>query len=305
MASYAIIAYEYQRERCFRVDIRTMQYFLAVVREGTISAAAESLHVAQPSLSRQMKELEAELGTSLFIRGNRQIALTDEGMVLRRRAEEMVQLMQLTEDEISRVKNRLTGSVHIGAGESRAFRYLARTAGSLIRDYPDIRIHITSGDTEDLTDELDNGLIDFAVIFTDVDYSKYRAIQLPPEDRFGVLMPKTCELAQKDEVTPKDLADIPLITSRASLQQMESSEELRNLRIIGSYNLINNASLMVEEEACFVLGFDGLINTTGNSGLCFRPLKGQKKTAGAIIWKKYQSFSPAVQLFIDRMKEWL
>ena len=284
------------------MDIRVMKYFLAVVREGTISAAAEYLHVAQPSLSRQMKELEAEFGAPLFIRGNRKIALTDEGMVLRRRAEEMVQLMQLTEDEISRVRNRLTGSIRIGAGESQAFRYLARTAGRLIREYPDIRFHITSGDTPDLTDELDSGLIDFALIFTDVDYSKYRAILLPPEDRFGVLMPKDCTLAQKKEIAPKDLADIPLLTSRAALTRMESADELRGLRFVGSYNLINNASLMVEEGACLVLGFDKLINTAGNSRLCFRPLKGQKETAGAVIWKKYQPFSPAVQMFIDRMK---
>ena len=155
------------------MDIRTMQYYLAVVREGTISAAAEALHVAQPSLSRQMKELEEELGAPLFERGNRKITLTEEGMILRKRAEEMVRLMQMTEEEISQVKNHISGSVRIGAGESISFHYLSRAAARLFEEHPDIRFHITSGDTQDLMDELNNGLIDFAVIFTDVDHTLY------------------------------------------------------------------------------------------------------------------------------------
>ena len=179
------------------MDIRTMQYYLAVVREGTISAAAEALHVAQPSLSRQMKELEEELGASLFIRGNRKITLTEEGMVLRKRAEEMIRLMQMTEEEISQIKNHISGSVRIGAGESYSFHYLSRTAASLANDHPDIRFHITSGDTQDLMDELNDGLIDFAVIFTEADHSLYQSIELPAEDGFGVLMPKDCPLAHK------------------------------------------------------------------------------------------------------------
>lgn len=172
------------------MDIRTMQYYLAVVREGTISAAAQALHVAQPSLSRQMKELEDELGTTLFVRGNRKITLTEEGMVLRKRAEEIVRLMQMTEDEISQIKNHISGSVRIGAGESWAFHYLSRAAASIAEEHPDIRFHIISGDTHDLMDELNNGLIDFALIFTDVDHTLYQSIELPAEDSFGLLMPK-------------------------------------------------------------------------------------------------------------------
>ena len=143
------------------MDIRTMQYYLAVVREGTISAAAEALHVAQPSLSRQMKELEKELGAELFVRGNRRITLTAEGVVLRKRAEEMVRLLQMTEEEISRVKNHVSGPVRIGAGESRSFHYLSRTAANLAAQHPDIRFHITSGDTRDLMNELADSLTPF------------------------------------------------------------------------------------------------------------------------------------------------
>ena len=284
------------------MDIRTMQYYLAVVREGTISAAAEALHVAQPSLSRQMKELEEELGVSLFVRGNRRITLTEEGMVLRKRAEEMVRLMQMTEEEISQIKDHVTGSVRIGAGESISFHYLSRTAASLAKEHPDIKFHITSGDTQDLMDELNNGLIDFAVIFTDVDHTLYQSITLPAEDSFGVLMPKDCALAGKDEIRFSDLEGMPVIVSRASLPYFTGSEQMSRLYIAATYNLIYNASLLVEDGLGYAICFDSLINTSGNSPLCVRPLVPQIKIAGNLIWKKYQILSPAVQMFIDRMR---
>ena len=283
------------------MDIRTMQYFLAVIREGTISAAAESLHVAQPSLSRQMKDLEEALSVTLFERGNRKITLTEEGQVLRRRAEEVVRLMQLTQAEIAQVKHRLTGSIRIGAGESQAFRYFAETAAALLKEHPDVQLHITSGDTQDLMDELDNGLIDFALIFTEYDHERFRSIQLPAADRFGVLMRRDHPLASKVEIRLEELAGVPIMISRASQSYWESVTETRRLNIIGTYNLIFNASLLVESGACCTLGFEKLINTTGDSALCFRPLAGQKKTSGALIWKKYQTFSPAVQLFINHI----
>lgn len=285
------------------MDIRTMQYYLAVVREGTISAAAEALHVAQPSLSRQMKDLEEELGVSLFERGNRKITLTEEGMVLRKRAEEMVRLMQMTEEEISSIKNHVSGSVRIGAGESISFHYLSRAAASLAEEHPDIRFHITSGDTQDLMDELQNGLIDFAVIFTDVDHTLYQSLPLPAEDSFGVLMPKDSPLAEKDVIHWSDLKGLPVIVSRASLPYFTGAEDLSSLNIVATYNLIFNASLLVEDGLGYAICFDRLINTTGDSTLCVRPLVPQIRNAGNLIWKKYQIFSLAVQLFIDRVRE--
>lgn len=283
------------------MEIRIMQYYLAVVREGTISAAAEALHVAQPSLSRAMKELEEELGVTLFVRGNRRITLTEEGMVLRKRAEEMVRLMQLTEDEISQVRNSVSGSVRIGAGESAVFHYLSRTASEIAEEYPDIRFHVTSGDTQDLIDELNNGLLDFALIFTDVDHTLYQSITLPAEDSFGVLMPENCPLSEKRSIDFSDLKDLPVIVSRASLPYLSGLENA-HLNIVATYNLIYNASLMVEDGLGYAICFDSLINTTGDSKLCIRPLVPTIKTAGNLIWKKYQILSPAVQLFIDRMR---
>ena len=284
------------------MDIRAMQYYLAVVREGTISAAAKALHVSQPSLSRQMKELEEELGAELFVRGNRRITLTEEGMVLRKRAEEIVHLMKMTEDEITQIKDHISGSVRIGAGESWSFHYLSRTAASLAAEHPDIRFHITSGDTQDLMDELDNGLIDLAVIFTDVDYTRYQSIELPTEDYFGLLMPKDCPLAKKEQIHFSDLERLPVIISRAAGPYLASLADLSSLNVIATYNLVYNASLLVEDGLGYAICFDKLINTSGDSPLCFRPIVPRIKNAGNLIWKKYQIFSPAVQMFIDRIQ---
>ena len=284
------------------MDIRTMQYYLAVVREGTISAAAKALHISQPSLSRQMKELEEELGAALFVRGNRRITLTEEGMVLRKRAEEMLHLMKMAEDEIAQIKNHISGSVRIGAGESWSFHYLSRTAASLAKEHPDIRFHITSGDTQDLMDELDNGLIDFAVIFTNVDHTLYQSIELPAEDSFGLLMPKDCPLAEKEEIRLSDLKGLPVIVSRASFPYFAGSEELSSLHVVATYNLVYNASLLVDDGLGYAICFDKLINTSGDSRLCLKPIIPKIKNAGYLIWKKYQTFSPAVQMFIDRIR---
>ena len=285
------------------MDIRTMQYYLAVVREGTISAAAQALHVAQPSLSRQMKELEEELGVTLFVRGNRKITLTEEGMVLRKRAEEMVRLMQMTEEEISQIKNHISGSVRIGAGESWSFHYLSRAAASIAAEHPDIRFHITSGDTQDLMDELNNGLIDFAVIFTEVDHTLYHSIELPAEDSFGLLMPKDCPLAEKPEIRLSDLRGLPVIISRAAEPYLTGVGGVSSLNVAATYNLVYNASLLVEDGLGYAICFDKLINTTGDSPLCMRPIVPAMKSTGYLIWKKYQVFSPAVQMFIDRVRE--
>lgn len=285
------------------MEIRTMEYYLAVVREGNISAAAKALHIAQPSLSRQMKDLEDELHTTLFVRGNRKITLTEEGMILRKRAEEMVQLAQMTQEEISQVRNHMTGTIKIGAGESRAFHYLSLAASKLIQTNPNIHLQIVSGDTEDLMDQLNNGLLDFAFIFTEVDHTLYQSITLPEEDHFAVLMPKTSPLAQKEVINATDLNNLPIIVSRASYPFFSNSEAFSSLNIVAIYNLIYNASLLVEDGCGYAICFDHLINTSGKSNLCIRPLVPTIKTAGHLIWKKYQMLSPAVQLYIKQVKE--
>lgn len=209
----------------------------------------------------------------------------------------------MTKEEISQIKNNIAGSIRIGAGESLAFHYLSRTAAELLQDYPDIKFHITSGDTQDLMDELDNGLIDFAVIFTEVDPALYQSIELPVSDVFGVLMPKGDMLAEKECLRITDLKGRPVIISRASEPYYTGTDTLAGINIIGTYNLIYNASLMVEDGLGLALCFDKILNTTGESPLTFRPLIPELRVTGSLIWKKYQVFAPAVQMFIQKIRE--
>lgn len=284
------------------MDIRIMEYYLAVVREGNISAAAQALHMSQPGLSRQMRDLEEELGVTLFERGSRRIRLTEEGMILRRRAEEMVHLMQITEGEIFGARHNLSGEVHIGAGESRSFHHISEAAGKIHAEYPDIRFTITSGDTEDLMEQLENGLIDAALIFTDYDRGLYQGIRLPKEDRLGILMRKDDPLSKKEIISVSDLEEQPLIVPRAAAGLLSSDPAFAKMKIVTIYNLIYNASLFVEDRVGYAVGFDGLINVTGDSALTFRPLETQILQAATVIWKRYESFTPAVNLFLDYMK---
>lgn len=285
------------------MDIRIMEYFLAITREGNISAAADALHVSQPALSRQIKDLEDELGVTLFERGSRRIRLTEEGMILKRRAEEMVQLMQMTESEISLAHSKLSGEVHIGAGESRSFHVLSEIASMIREEHPDVVFTVTSGDTADLLDKLNSGLIDLALIFTDYDRTLYQAIRIKEADKLGVLMRKDSPLADKDVISIDELYDVPTIISRAMYSSMGGDPLLEKLHITAVYNLIYNASVLVEDGLGYAICFDGLINVSGDSPLTFRPLKQSLSKNGTVIWKKYQVFSPAVNLFISLLKD--
>lgn len=285
------------------MDIRVMEYYLAVIREGNISSAAETLHISQPALSRQIKDLEEELGVTLFERGSRKIKLTEEGKILRKRAEEIVHLMQMAEGEISAVHNHLSGEIHIGAGESLAFHHISKIAGKIHETYPDITFTINSGDTKDLMEQIDEGLIDIALIFTEYDHTVYQGIQLPEEDRLSLLMRKDDPLSQKEAVSLSELRDLPLIVPRSAVDRITSNPALADINIVGIYNLIFNASLFVEDGVGYAIGFDGLINTTGESKLTFRPLDRQLVQSGSIIWKKYGVYTPAVNLFLNYIKE--
>ena len=253
--------------------------------------------------SDQIRDLEEELGVTLFERGSRRIRLTEEGRIFRRRAEEMVHLIQITESEISQARNNLSGEVHIGAGESLAFHHLSKIAGKLHREYPKICFTITSGDTADLMDQLENGLIDIALIFTDYDHSHYQGVRLPVEDRLGILMRADDPLAGKESVSISDLKELPLTIPRAAADQISSDPILSGMNIVAVYNLIFNASLFVTDGVGYAIGFEGLINVSGNSPLTFRPFEKPTYQAGTVIWKKYEMFTPAVNLFLDQLKK--
>lgn len=289
------------------MELRVLQYFLAVTREQSISGAAEALHLSQPTLSRQLKEMEEELGKQLMIRGNRRITLTEEGMILRKRAEEIMELVRKAEEEISLSDDVIAGDITIGAGETDSIRFLVKAAKELQKKYPLIHLHIFSGDKATITEQLDKGLVDFGLVFGDVDTSKYEYIKLRRHDTWGVLMLRNSPLAKKKSITAEDLLDKPLIISRQAFQNHEFrdffpyGEEKPN--IVATYNLLFNGSLMVEEGMGYAICFDNIINVSGNSKLCFVPLAPKLESGMSIVWKKYQIFPKAVERFIQKLQE--
>ncbi len=284
------------------MEFRVLKYFLAVTREQSISAAAQSLHLSQPTLSRQLKDMEEELGKKLFIRSNRKITLTQEGMLLRKRAEEILELMQKTQTEISLSDETIAGDKYIGAGETEGVRSLVKSVYELRKNCPLVHLHIISGDKSTVLEELDHGLIDFALIFGDINSTRYDSITLPSVDCFGVMMKKNDPLALKKIITPEDLLNKPLIVSRQILRDnnLPSLFGLKEeqLNIVGSYNLLFNGSLMVEEDLGYAICFDNIINTTGKSKLCFRPLSVEIQPKMSLAWKKYQVFTKPAEKFL-------
>ncbi len=288
------------------MELRVLQYFLAIAREQSIVRAAESLHLSQPTLSTQMKALEKELGKQLLIRGtkgSRKVTLTEEGMILRKRAEEILDLVRKTEREISLSDDVIVGDVYIGTGETDAVRCIAKAARELYEVYPGIHYHIASGNAGFVFEQLDKGLIDFGIVFGAVDSSRYNSILLPYRETWGVLMRKDSPLSCKAEILPEDLWDKPLIISRQSLAESWLGRKSSELKIVATYNLLFNASLMVEEGLGYAIGFDKIISTSGGSALCFRPLYPVREEGMSIVWKKYQVFSKASEKFMRKIKE--
>lgn len=292
------------------MELRVLQYFLAIAREQSIVRAAQSLHLSQPTLSTQIKNMEEELGKQLLIRGtkgSRKVTLTEEGMILRKRAEEILDLVKKTENEITASDSIIIGDVYIGAGETDGMLLLARAAGTLRADYPGIHYHISSGNAAFVQERLDKGLIDFGIVFGSPDLKKYEALKLPDEDVWGVLMPKDAPLAEKETISPKDLWDKPLIVSQQETDGGRLSQwlgrSLSSLNITVTYNLLFNASLFVEEGLGYAISFDRIINTSGNSRLTFRPLSPKLTVEMSIIWKKYQIFSKPAEKFLQVLTE--
>lgn len=287
------------------MEIRVLQYFLAVAREQSISAAAQSLHLSQPTLSTQLKALEQELGRQLLIRGtkgSRKVTLTEEGMILRKRAEEILTLVDRAQEEIVHGDGEVEGEVSIGAGETDTVRLFARAAGRLRRQHPGIRLRISSGNADFVLEQLDKGLIDFGLLFSEVDDHKYQSMAIPLQDTWGVLMRKDAPLAEKETISPQDLWDKPLILShqRGGGVFQWLGREPSQLSIVATYNLVYNASLLVDEGLGYALCFDKLINTQGSS-LTFRPLDPPILAEATVVWKKYQVFSKAARLFLEEL----
>ncbi|MEH7452846.1 LysR family transcriptional regulator [Gottfriedia acidiceleris] len=293
------------------MELRVLRYFLTVAREGSITGAADFLHITQPTLSRQIKDLEQELGKKLFTRSSHSIILTEEGMILRKRAEEIVDMVDKLEAEFSSMEETISGDVYIGSGETEAMKQIARVVKNLQLSYPSIRYHLYSGNEDDVTERLDKGLLDFGILIQPADLSKYNYINIPANDVWGVVMRKDSPLALKNTIQAGDLLDVPLICSRQAMKKTFSknefadwfSEEFDKLNIVTSYNLAYNAAIMVEEGIGYAIVLDKIVNTSSDSKLCFRPLEPRLESGLNIVWKKHQVFSVAANLFLRKIQE--
>lgn len=290
------------------MEFRLLQYFLAIVREESISAASEYLHITQPTLSRQMKELEDSFGKQLFIRGNRKITLTEDGMLFRKRAEEIISLVEKTQAEMLTTDTSLSGDIYIGCGESKSMKIITKAVYKMQKNYPLVKFHFFSGNAEDVRDKIDSGLIDFGVLIEPTNMSKYDFIKLPTTDTWGVLMRKDNPLASLDFITATNIKDKTIICSNQHMVKNEIAGWLggneRRLNIVTTYNLLYNVSLLVEDmDDGYVLCLDGIINTTGNSPLCFRPLEPKLEVALDFVWKKYQLFSKPAEYFLNLVQK--
>lgn len=292
------------------MEIRVLRYFLAIAREGSITNAADFLHVTQPTLSRQIKDLEDELGQKLFNRQSHSMDLTAEGRILRRRAEEIVAMVDKTEAEFSAMEGEISGDIYIGGGETEAVKLIAEIAKELQNDYPNIHYHLYSGNAEDVTERLDKGLLDFGILVQPADISKYDYMNIPAKDVWGVVMRKDSTLAEKESICKDDLLDVPLICSRQAISQERSRNEFADwfgsdfdkLDIVTTFNLFYNAAIMVDAGIGYAITIDKLANTSEESNLCFRPLAPRLEAGLNIIWKKYPVFSAAAEQFLKRLQ---
>ena len=287
------------------MEIRTLRYFLAVAREENMTRAAEQLHVTQPTLSKTLRALEDELGKKLFTRRSFSIRLTDEGVLLRNRAEDLVSMADKITQEFVTLDDITGGDIYLGLAESYQIRLLARAIREFRRQYPELHYHITSGDTEQVTEKLDKGLLDFSVLAEMPDTAKYNYLVFPSADVWGLVFPKEDPLSEKKVITVDDLAGLPLFCSEQSWTNdipRWCGDRMQDLRLEGSFRLSYNGSLFAREGLGYLLTFDHLIDTSPSSGLVFRPLEPRLENRLYLIWKKYQMLSPIADRFLQHLQ---
>lgn len=287
------------------MDIKELRYFIAVAECGSISKAAEKLFVTQPNLSRQLMKLEEETGQKLLIRGNKKSELTEAGRLLYKRATEITELMDRTQSELRSDGDEVFGTVCIGGGESYAVGLIAKAAKEVSDMFPGIKFDFFSGDTDAVTEKLDKGLIDFGILIEPSNLEKYNSLRLPLTDKWGILMRKDSPLSEKEYITKEDLNGLPLLFSVHSFKKNNVTawfcKDLDKLNVVATYNLIYNASLMVEQGMGYAVGLKGIINTSGDSTLCFRPFFPILETHLDVAWKKNGELSKASKIFLERL----
>lgn len=288
------------------MEIRVLRYFIEIAREGSMTAAADVLHVSQSALSKQMKELETELGKKLFRRGSRSVSLTDEGILLRRRAEDILDMVDKTTDEFKAIDDLQGGDVYLGCAESYLISSVARKIKNFKNHYPLFRYHIISGDRTVVLDRLDRGLLDFGVVVEMPNLDRYQYLELPGADTWGVLMPKEHPLAKNKTIHAEDLYGEELICSEQSVEvdiPRWCGKKIDRLNFTGSTNLAYNGSVFVKEGLGLMLTFEHIVQPSKENGLVFRPLEPKLENKMYLIWKKYQVFTPIAKRLLDEFLE--
>lgn len=290
------------------MELTALRYFLAVAKEGNMTSAAASLHISQPALSYQIARLEEELGRQLFIRTNRSMELTEDGMFLRGRAEEILTLADQTQKDLQSESEDIYGDIYIGAAESRSVHFLAEVIADIRKQYPHILFHFHSGNYDDVYERMNRGSLDFALMIEPFDFQNLERIILPVKDRMGIFIRKDHPLAQKKCVTSDDLRNLPLLlTVRSNLSVMDFAQQFgipeNELIMAGSGNLIYNLAILAEHEIGAILSIEGLVNTGSDSSLTFIPFEPLTERRLVFAWKQYRPLSRAAQLFLDKVKE--
>jgi len=288
------------------MEIRTLRYFLAIAGEENMSHAAEKLHVTQPTLSKAMKSLEEELGKKLFIRHSFSIQLTEEGRLLQKRAEDLVSLADKIEKEFMSLDDIQGGELYFGLAESYQIRFLAREIKAFKKQYPQLHYHITSGDTEQVIEKLNKGLLDFAVLAETPDYSKYDSLAFPEDDQWGLIVKKDDPLAAKQLIHAEDLIGLPLYCSEQGWNdeiRKWAGSNWNKMNLEGTFRLSYNGSMFAKEGLGYLLTFEHIVDTSPDSDLVFVPLFPSVKTKLYIVWNKYAAFTPIAERFLQQIQK--
>lgn len=285
------------------MELRVLRYFLTVAHEGNITKAAQLLHITQPTLSRQLMQLEEELGVKLFRRGKYNVSLTEDGMLLKRRAQEIVALSDKTIHEFSCKGGALAGEIAIGCGETKAMAFLSDCMLSFRREHPEVRFNIYSAIADDIKERIEKGILDIGLLMEPVDIAKYEFIRMPLKEKWGVLVRSDSDISGREAVCPQDLAKIPLLMAKRELVRNELAswfgDFYEQLQIAATYNLILNAAVMVRSGVGSALGFDlGAVY----EDLRFIPLSPELRTGSVLVWKKNQMLPEAAMRFIQHIK---
>ncbi len=289
------------------MDIRLLEYFLAVAKYGNITRASEQLHVTQPTISRQLMDLEETVGTPLLIRGKRQVTLTEAGVLFQQRAEEIVSLMEKTMRDITDQNDLLGGTVAIGCVESCASRMLPKALAGFSSRYPKVKYELYSADGDDIREKLDRGDLDFGILMEPVEAAKYDFFRLPYWETWGVVMRKDDPLAQKEFIQKEDILTIPLILPRREIVQDHIAGwfgvDRSQFHVFSGHNLLNNAALLAEAGLGYVVCVGGSFEIRGGENLCFVPLSPERMTGHVLAWKKNRVFHSAANRFREYVRE--